>query len=370
MDKKKILFIGIGQGGNKAVDEVLNLDKRYNGLFINTSAKDIALTDNADLDTNVYLIPNADGTGKNRTTAKKYGVNHYVSMVDIVKQYHLQTVVYIAFTSGGGTGSGIAPLYAKMLRQYFPNLVINLVVFKAGKDESKQVLVNTKECLEEVVKIKNFVNNIYIIDNSKRDTLDEINKEWAKSIDNFLSLSSGIGTNIIDSSDLFNLIQDKGVSTILELEPTFTESVDLGLTQTIQDSIYVAPTSFDCHYICMSTENEKFDQDRLLSNFFYEIDKFSGGNDYANIIALSGGEFPAYLIDELSEELDARDKKILERRNLRERRENELLNAIATTPKNSNMPKPNGTKEKIKTSVRSSKEIEDIFSDGFFNDFF
>ena len=64
------------------------------------------------------------------------------------------------------------------------------------------------------------------------------------------------------------------------------------------------------------------------------------------------------------------NKKILERRNLRERRENELLNAIATTPKNSNMPKPNGTKEKIKTSVRSSKEIEDIFSDGFFNDFF
>ena len=39
----------------------------------------------------------------------------------------------------------------------------------------------------------------------------------AKSIDNFLSLSSGIGANIIDSSDLFNLIQDKGVSTILEL---------------------------------------------------------------------------------------------------------------------------------------------------------
>lgn len=367
MDKKKVLFMGVGQGGNRSIDEVLKLDKRYTGLFVNTSVKDISLTDNANLDTNVYLIPNADGTGKDRLKAKKYGASHYVSIVDMVKSYYLQTVVYITFTTGGGTGSGLAPMIAKTLRNVFPELTINLVAFKSSKNESKQVLQNTKECLEEIIKIKSFVNNIYIVDNDSRDTVEEVNKEWAKSIDDFLSLSSGSGNNIVDNSDLFNLIHDQGVSHILELDPAFTESVELALKQSIKDSIYIKPVNFDCHYLAISTENEDFDKKRLMDNFFVEIDHFFGGNDYGNFVAFSGGEFPSYLLDSIDEELLYRESKTNEKRRIREERETALLDAIATTPKGKKSePKP---KSKIGVATKSSKDIEDIFADGFFDEF-
>ncbi|MBO3442925.1 cell division protein FtsZ, partial [Clostridium haemolyticum] len=113
MEKKDILFVGIGEAGGKLLNEILKKDKRYVGLYINSNYDDFA-----DLETandNMYIITAGQGTGKNRQKSKALLKSNINSIMDEILKYRTSEVVHFLFSLGGGTGGGSTPTIIKAL---------------------------------------------------------------------------------------------------------------------------------------------------------------------------------------------------------------------------------------------------------------
>lgn len=56
MEKSKMLFVALGQGAGNVVDGLLSKDKRYKGLFLNSSLFDIKPLKNAYIEKKCIFI--------------------------------------------------------------------------------------------------------------------------------------------------------------------------------------------------------------------------------------------------------------------------------------------------------------------------
>ena len=118
----KVSLIGIGNCGN----QIAALAKKQGGInvaCINTSENDIA-TLPAEVQDDCYLVGDSQGSGKDRTEAKKFLKSSVMSLVADERfkaQVADSDAIFIVSSTGGGTGSGMAPLMASIIRQSFRN---------------------------------------------------------------------------------------------------------------------------------------------------------------------------------------------------------------------------------------------------------
>lgn len=366
MDKKRILFVGIGACGAKIVDEIRERDPRYATLYINTSIKDVEPRKYAKLDSNVYCIPSADGTGKDRGKAQNYAKDYYVSIIDTIKRYKTHNVIYLVTSCGGGSGSGLTPMIAKMLKKTCPDKSINLVAVKSSSHDTKRAIENNIEFWNDMLKVDKDVDSKIYLDNEK-DTEDEINKRFAKDIDDAISLSSGNTSNVIDESDLTNVMTAKGGLSILRLDPNNSSNAEFAIQKAMKDGIYVEPVEEDCKFLCVSLRNESFNAKEIQEQFYVEEDTFMNTNTRDNLVIVSGINLPKLMIEMLNEELKDRSNQASQRKKRRLEENSDLTIKIAKDDKNKST---NQASAKEEVSSGKSSEIEDLLGDGFFDEFF
>ena len=366
LDKKRILFIGVGACGAKIIDEIRERDARYATLYINTSIKDVEPRKYSDLETNVYCIPSADGTGKNRDKAKEYAKDYFVSIIDTIKRYKTHNIIYLVTSTGGGSGSGLTPMIIKMLKRACPDKIINLVAVKASSKDSKRAIENTIEFWNDMPVVNNLINAKIYLDNDK-DEEENINKQFARDLDDAISLASGSDTNVIDETDLENVMTAKGGLTILRLNEEYAENAEFAIQKAIKDSIYVEPVEEDCKYLCVSLRDEIFNIEEIKNQYYAEEDIFISVNQRDNLVVVSGTPLPKLMIEMLNEELKDREVEAQQRREKREKKEKELIIEMSKSKKETKSVKHEIKEDKIKSNG-SSSEIEDLFSDGFFDD--
>lgn len=248
----KVGIIGIGNTGNQ-VAELAKKELNIPVVAINSSEKDLETVSN---DIPKKMITDKDGisqgAGKDRSLAKKYlkdSVMNLLKDTDIMDMVSGLDVVFIVSSTGGGTGSGTAPLMANILSATFKDVKCIMIGVLPVNNEALSAHVNTLEYLNELYKVLD--GQTYMLyDNDKLagmpsyKIMETVNNEIVKDIA-VIRCTYNYTTKYdsIDDRDMMRLISFPGRIVISRLENFNEKSVD---SQTIEDMI-IDNIKKNCH---------------------------------------------------------------------------------------------------------------------------
>lgn len=156
--------LGIGNAGNQVA--TLALSHGIPCVAINTSENDLAMVPDG---VKKFLIGDSRGAGKDRSEAKGFLKGDIMKILknDELKSFILdQDFVFIVSSTGGGTGSGTAPILYETLNQMFTDTNFILVGILPTLNEALSAQTNTIEYLKELY--DSITNCTYMIyDNEK-----------------------------------------------------------------------------------------------------------------------------------------------------------------------------------------------------------
>lgn len=157
----KIGIIGIGQCGSN-ICEVAELTNNYRTAIANTSQIDL---DSIKLITNKILLGNNGGAGKNRDLAKSDAKKNYKKIIDLINnKFQDIEMIYFAFSSGGGTGSGMTPMLIDVVRRVIPEKKFGAITVLPFNNESLVAQINAYKCFSELIKLE---IPCFLVDNQK-----------------------------------------------------------------------------------------------------------------------------------------------------------------------------------------------------------
>lgn len=369
MNKSKIMGIGIGRAGNVLLNEFLHRDKRISGLFVNSSAGDLEDLDMFDINKNAFLFPMINGSGRDRNYAKSFLKAEVQSLADMVSKYPIQSDIFVFFSLDGGTGSGIAPLFLKILKRTCPTKTINVFGILPDYNKVDKIsLENSINCWNELSDVAgeeykykdkdgkeiktNIVNNIMFIDNSRRKTFHEINKKAIDDIFNAFNMNGKCDDGSIDDSDARRTLTNSGYGVILTLNNIKNQSIKEAIEEAKRDSVFALPTEFTCNYLAISTKD--YYPTDLIPYFQFEETKYVALNKEHNTIVLGGCNEPTYCIDSLKMIYDSiinkgDRRKEIKRSHIDLESNNDVINIEVT---------------EVKTSF-TAKELDNLFEDLF-----
>lgn len=380
MDVKNLLQIGVGRTGNVLLNEMMELDDRYVGLFINSAKKDMNDLNNCKKE-NSFNIPQVDGTGRNRQKAKEYIMRWKGTFFDLLYGYSdYDTLVYY-FSFDGGTGSGSVPtliaLSKNMFKEHFDKEINIIAVGVLPKTSvSSNGLNNTKECWNDIIKLstnhldtegkvkydengeelKPTINTLYLIDNNKRETYEEINSEVVSALHMAYNFDSYDIGGEIDTNDSNNINISNGYNLILPLSTKYND-VSTAILESQENSVFSLPTggNYVSKYLGVLTSPDLYSADDILSiTDRASEDTYIAMTEEENAIFFGGLTIPKSPIENISTELENRknDGKVhSENLFVKVEREN-VVNKTANS--------------KTKTTNISPKKRKNLISDDLF----
>lgn len=321
MEKSKMLLVALGQGAGNVVDGLLSKNKRYNGLFFNSSLFDIKPLKNANIDKNVYLYPGTDGSGRDRIKSKEMIRDNANAIGTLLRKYPQSEAIVLFTTMGGGTGSGAIKTFIQITKSALPHAKINVVAILPSLKEDELAFKNTIECWNDINSVIDLVNDIKFVDNNKRNTYKEINKEVVESLDLAYNIIGIHADGNIDNKDSFRINTADGAGLILKLYDGVKDAktaVDLA----IENSVFVQPDIYDCDYLGINLKLDGYDPYEVAKCFEVYKSTYITYNNDSNIVVLGGCETPTESIKLIKRSLDEKNK----RKNLRSRKRSVIIN--------------------------------------------
>jgi len=288
-DRLKITVIGCGACGNGICAEIQKDVFALEGnksnvsfIGINTSTEDLATVD---LDHKIHLN-NSKGAACNREN----GVQDLAESIEIIlpelQSYIIEdSIVFIATSLGGGTGSAITPHLASILLGL--GFRVGIIAVLPSDNESLKIKDNSRQTFNEIEGLKPQLGSIFILDNNSADK-QQINRTFAslftsvmcinnKSQDGNMDLAeieaclttpsfsiitkvsrkNGNTAKIVeilnDNNNIFAKRDDKVVSVIGISEAVSAKDSNIDMTG-LRKEIGIAPTEFH-GYLSASEEN-------------------------------------------------------------------------------------------------------------------
>ncbi len=165
----KVSVIGIGNAGNQVA--ALAKDAGFSAMALNSSDKDLSTVRSK---VTTLVVGDEKGAGKDRNTAKAFIKE---SVKEMLAEKHLDEVlidkdiVLIVSSTGGGSGSGLAPLLQAILSNMYPNTHFIVAGILPSVSESLAAQQNSLEYLQEMKK----TNPTYMLfDNGKYEKLGTV----------------------------------------------------------------------------------------------------------------------------------------------------------------------------------------------------
>ena len=107
-------FIGVGQCGGNIVNEFAKLG--YTTIAINTAQSDLDKLSNIHIENRLLINFGIQGAGKNPEIGENAFIQHNEEILKLVEQaFSDMDIIYVCAGLGGGTGSGIAPIFTQVL---------------------------------------------------------------------------------------------------------------------------------------------------------------------------------------------------------------------------------------------------------------
>lgn len=253
----KVCTIGIGNAGNQIAELAFST---YNipGLAINSSQKDLMNVKSI----RKMVIGDERGAGKNRDEAKRFvkeQIMNLLSMEQFTEHIDAHDVVFIVSSIGGGTGSGMAPIFTDILSRKFSKKFFILVEIYPPIKESIAAQQNGIDYLKEV---KDFIPNaVYMCyDNERKSDLptSEMMKLVNKEIVDHIAIIRGdyqyaTPYNSIDEKDMLKIIETPGRLAIYEISDIKEKDLD---NKTIEDMLI--------NVIKNESANVELDRDKIV----------------------------------------------------------------------------------------------------------
>lgn len=314
----KIAFLGLGQAGSN-ICEVAERSNYLTGV-INTSPEDLNALK---LVKNKFLVGIEGGSGKDRRIAKTELKSYYTDIAEFVKSTYKDPeveLIYVTFSTGGGTGSGMGPLIIDVLRSLVPNKKFGAVAILPSATESTVAHANSYECIKELSSLS--VPTI-LIDNdkcssvnsqiSRKKLYDTVNEAFIDDLDMILRVQRPASLyGNIDSKDVLKLLCTPGV-TSLGILTEFSETMSLQkqMIRSLEESPY-APLEFDrvvsrigVIYEVRETTTKLIQYDELNKDLGIPLELFEGiylkPTDETVVTIVSGQSFPMGRINTIME---------------------------------------------------------------------
>jgi len=215
--QKKIGFIAIGQAGGN-IGKLFE-DRGFSVLYLNTSPEDLQTLKDVKF---VYHIAGGEGCNKDRMKAKQLVVEDFDNISKEIYEKMDVSMVYVIFSSGGGTGSGCGPMLIDLLLgdiEDNPDRIktVGAITILPEEKESTKAHINCYECLQELTDIENIASTI-IIDNAKGEKL-HLNKQFVKMFQNFINIPRlhHDERGNIDRAEIEETLKARGMAVFAEL---------------------------------------------------------------------------------------------------------------------------------------------------------
>ncbi|MBE2919385.1 cell division protein FtsZ [Anoxybacillus flavithermus] len=217
-----ISFLGLGQGGSNIADEAAS-----HGFYtssINYSQRDLDSLEHIELK---LKLVGSEGIGKARSEAIRLMNNNWDLATTFVKENYSHSsieIIFVPFSTSGGSGSGIAPVLLNILCEMMPDKVFVAMPIIPDSTES---YISQKNCLETFEDLSDLNICILPIDNDKYRSMlgnvgknvlyKSINQDVIKLIKNLVAYTDRQSKfSAFDKKDLKAIFSTKGIATISE----------------------------------------------------------------------------------------------------------------------------------------------------------
>ena len=214
----KIIVVGVGGAGNNAVNRMI--DEKIDGvdfIGVNTDKQALQLCKAPKLLQIGEKLTKGLGAGAQPEIGEKAAEESVEDLTNAIKGADM---VFVTCGMGGGTGTGAAPVVAKIAKEM--DILTVGVVTKPFKFEAKARMVNA---LSGIEKLKEAVDTLIVIPNDKlleivdrRTTMpealkkaDEVLQQAVQGITDLINLPALIN---LDFADVQTVMTDKGIAHI------------------------------------------------------------------------------------------------------------------------------------------------------------
>lgn len=321
MENNSILLIGDGQCGCNQVYEIKKKNKKVHALYVNSSKRDLDCLEETPNNTlNKLIFVSNDGSGRQRSVAQSYLMRdeNTNGLDSKLKGFSQQKMVFVFTSAGGGTGSGTALMICAWLLRTRPDMIVNLVVTLPFKRESNTIFENTVSFWNDLIDARDDksdsylpnLHSIYLVDNSKRNTAEEINEELANAFNSLFNMTDSSKSGSFDETDSEKLLSANGLCGIYDFDLPDTDLIEY-VSELMEDSIFVVKSKF-FEYIGLKTD-EQFDYDdeeEFFDVFKGKLDKYVVRTRGTNksLLLLAGSRINSNVISKVQKTLLRKNK--------------------------------------------------------------
>ncbi len=316
--KNKIGFIAIGQAGGN-IGRLLE-EKGYSVLFVNTSEEDLSTLQDVKYR---YHIPGGEGCNKDRNKAKKLIVDNYENLSKEITEKINRDMLFVIFSSGGGTGSGVGPMLVDLLCD--DNKTVGAITVLPAQSESLKTHINSYECFCELTDISGMACT-FILDNDKSADKIKLNSIFVNMFTRYLDIPDKFKSvkGNIDKAEVAETLKSHGMAIVSSLGET--NSSISALITSFSKNIF-APVEDDrvIKYIALSGSDD-INIAELEKAVGTPIDTFRTYSDSSTLCMLAGLSYPQTRLDIIRKKV--MDNKDLIKKNLSVPTQQKLKNDI------------------------------------------
>ena len=309
-ERLKITVIGCGQAGGSItakIEECVNDlgGNKANTSFvgINTSTEDLA---SVQLSHKIHMN-NSEGAACNRENGVQDLAESIDTILDELHSYIIEdSIVFIATSLGGGTGSAIAPQLAEILLD--EGYKVGMIVVLPADNESLKIRDNARQTFYEIEKLKPRMGSIYILDNNATEKM-KINSTFASLFASILCINNKSQDGNMDIAEIKNCLLTPSFSIITRANKnngTTANIIDVlnrnsNIFAKREDKIITAMGISEA----VSAKESKIDMTDLRKEIGTAPTEFHGylSESEENVIILSGLTMPYSRVDAMTESI-------------------------------------------------------------------
>lgn len=300
--KEEIRFIAVGAAGAN-VCQMLER-QGYKAFYINLAQQDLDAINSP----NKLHIKNGEGASKDRMKAKDVLAESVEEVIEVIDNQITENYIWVVFSLGGGSGSGTGVDLAMIIAEN-PDKKVGLVVILPSMKESLQARINAYEALAEIIKVKNDLCSIFILDNNQREDRLQINRSFATLFDSFIKVGDYTSIHgVLDTSEQKKLLETPGVAMIHKS----TQDGKASMLASINTGIYTPlEPNKKVQYIGLSQSEEKpLELAAVTTTVGEPIDSFLGYGNTEAVLFLAGLSFPKTYIERLKESIQSEQERV------------------------------------------------------------
>lgn len=290
--KNQIGFLGIGQGGSNVALEFERLG--YSCAYLNTSKEDL---DSLKYAKHKIHIKGGEGASKDRKAVLRLAAESIDDILSDVTSVLPQEYIFVLFSTGGGTGSGLGPVIASYLAHIQRKVVIGAILPDHTK-ESPRTCENAYNTCVDLSGLQN-VGAVFLLDNANAQDKFSINDVFVKDVDALINLNNCSRLGNIDRSEIKTMLSTPGAA-IMTRQSKARSSASF-IIDGLMHNIYTPIEDKSPVVVGVSTTNKSLNFDDIYCEIGYPYDDFRGVSDTNTVCVACGYQFPIRRLEILRE---------------------------------------------------------------------